>query len=69
MVKPDDKEPPNDALSECKETVEQLRQENVELRNSALTFGDLAERLNKKQGDSFPAKHKKSPAPRRPGKS
>jgi regulator of replication initiation timing len=42
-------------LKDCHEKVEQLREEkkeleveNEELRESADTFGDLAERLNKK---------------------
>jgi predicted RNase H-like nuclease (RuvC/YqgF family) len=42
-------------LKDCHEKVEQLREErkeleveNEELRKSADTFGDLAERLNKK---------------------
>jgi len=34
------------ALKECEETVDHLREENDELRKSAQTFSDLAERLN-----------------------
>ena len=36
----------DDALEECKETVEALKVENGELRESAESFGALAERLN-----------------------
>ena len=39
----DDKD---DALEHCQETVEALRVENEELRESAESFGALAERLN-----------------------
>ena len=35
-----------EALTECEETVDHLQKENAELRRSAQTFGDLAERLN-----------------------
>jgi hypothetical protein len=38
-----------EALAQCEETVEQLKEENAQLRESAQTFGDLAERLNTKQ--------------------
>ena len=34
------------ALEACEETVEQLREENTQLRQSSRAFGDLAERLN-----------------------
>ena len=34
------------ALADCEKTVQHLREENAELRHSAQTFGDLAERLN-----------------------
>jgi len=37
---------PIDPLDECKETVEVLKEENAELRQSAESFGELAERLN-----------------------
>jgi transposase-like protein len=36
-----------DKLVECKETVKELREENAELRESAESFGALAERLNR----------------------
>ena len=36
-------------LADCEEKVEHLREENAELRKSAQTFGDLAERLNSSQ--------------------
>ena len=35
-----------DALEECEQTVEQLKEENAQLRQSSRAFGDLAERLN-----------------------
>ena len=35
-----------DALEECEETVEELKEENAQLRQSSRAFGDLAERLN-----------------------
>ena len=44
--------PKEDALAECEETVEHLREENAELRESAQTFGDLAERLNNQRRDN-----------------
>ena len=34
-------------LERCEETVEELKEENAQLRESAQSFGDLAERLNK----------------------
>ena len=36
-----------DKLMECKETVKELKEENAELRESAQSFGALAERLNR----------------------
>jgi hypothetical protein len=44
-----DAEPTANALADCEEKVEHLREENAELRKSAQTFGDLAERLNGRQ--------------------
>ena len=41
--------PPAEALADCEEKVERLREENAALRYSAKTFGDLAERLNRKR--------------------
>jgi hypothetical protein len=41
----DDKDA-EEALAECEKTVEHLKEENARLRESAQTFGDLAERLN-----------------------
>ena len=41
-----DDEDVEDELAECEETVEHLKEENAQLRKSAQTFGDLAERLN-----------------------
>ena len=38
-----------EALAECEETVEELKEENAQLRESAQTFGDLAERLSAQQ--------------------
>jgi predicted RNase H-like nuclease (RuvC/YqgF family) len=35
-----------DALEACEETVEELKEENAQLRQSSRAFGDLAERLN-----------------------
>ena len=50
----DTKDPnePKDALADCEETVEHLKEENAVLRDSAQTFGDLAERLstNRRRG-------------------
>lgn len=34
------------ALTECEQKVEELQEENEQLRNAAETFGDLAERLD-----------------------
>ena len=36
----------HDPLSQCEQTVEQLKEENQQLRESAVAFGELAERLN-----------------------
>jgi FtsZ-binding cell division protein ZapB len=36
-----------EALEQCEEKVQELREENSQLRQSAEVFGDLAERLNK----------------------
>jgi hypothetical protein len=36
------------SLAKCEEAVEQLKEENAQLRESAQAFGDLAERLNAK---------------------
>jgi predicted RNase H-like nuclease (RuvC/YqgF family) len=43
----DDK--PANSLAECQEVVQHLKEENAQLRESAQTFGDLAERLNSKR--------------------
>jgi len=40
---------PDDPLAQCEEVVEQLKEENAQLRASAQTFADLAERLNDKK--------------------
>jgi hypothetical protein len=40
--------PPAQALKECQERVEHLKEENAVLRHSSEAFGDLAERLNQK---------------------
>ena len=40
--------PPAEALKECQEKVEHLKEENAVLRHSSEAFGDLAERLNQK---------------------
>ena len=45
----DTSQPLTDALVQCEQAVEQLQQENAELRNAAQTFGELAERLNRSQ--------------------
>jgi hypothetical protein len=37
---------PEQALTKCEEEVEELKEENAQLRNAAETFGELAERLN-----------------------
>ena len=44
-----DGKPRAEALKECQERVEHLREENAVLRHSSQTFGDLAERLNNKR--------------------
>ena len=56
--------PKEDALAECEETVEHLREENEELRESAQTFGDLAERLNKQHRGND---KRQEPQPRKGG--
>ena len=38
-----------EALNDCEQKVEELEEENAQLRNAAETFGDLAERLNAEQ--------------------
>jgi predicted RNase H-like nuclease (RuvC/YqgF family) len=38
-----------EALTECKQKVEELKEENKQLRNAAETFCDLAERLNEER--------------------
>jgi predicted RNase H-like nuclease (RuvC/YqgF family) len=52
----DDK--PKEALSNCEQKVEELEEENAQLRKSAETFGDLAERLNaeRRAAKGLPAK-------------
>lgn len=47
VVREDNSRSGKDALAKCEKTVEELKEENVELRKAALTFGELAERLNK----------------------
>ena len=42
------RKPPAEALRECQKKVELLKEENAVLRHSSETFGDLAERLNRK---------------------
>ncbi len=37
---------PDQALTKCEAEVEELKEENAQLRNAAETFGELAERLN-----------------------
>ena len=46
MVKADTSRRRKEALAKCEEIVEQLKQENAELRKAAQAFGELAERLN-----------------------
>ena len=46
MDDPIDDKPAEEALTECEEKIEELEEENAQLRNAAETFGDLAERLN-----------------------
>ncbi len=54
----DDK--PDEALTDCEQKVEELREENAQLRESAETFGNLAERLNaeRRAAKGLPAKPK-----------
>jgi hypothetical protein len=40
-------EPNRDALAACQEEVQELKAENADLRESAESFGALAERLNR----------------------
>ena len=54
MVKGDLSRRRKDALAKCEETVEQLKEENAELRKAALAFGELAERLNKNRRPDTP---------------
>ena len=49
MDDPTDDTPAEEALTKCEEKVEELKEENAQLRNAAETFGDLAERLNASQ--------------------
>ena len=49
VVRRDDSHPPEDALRSCEERIEELKEENAALRKAALTFGELAERLHRKQ--------------------
>jgi hypothetical protein len=42
----DDPADAGDKLEECQKQLEQLTEENAQLRASAQSFGDLAERLN-----------------------
>jgi predicted RNase H-like nuclease (RuvC/YqgF family) len=46
VVERTDDKPPDEALNECEEKIEELQEENAQLRNAAETFGNLAERLN-----------------------
>ena len=48
MANHTDGKPRAEALKECEEKVEHLKEENAVLRHSSQTFGDLAERLNQK---------------------
>jgi hypothetical protein len=56
MVRQKDDVRPEEALEECKQRVEELIEENVELRHAAQTFGDLAERLNQNRHSNPPEK-------------
>ena len=49
VVRGDDSRPPEDALANCEERIEELKEENAALRKAALSFGELAERLNDNQ--------------------
>jgi hypothetical protein len=62
VVKRDDRQPLADALVKCEQTVQQLKEENAELRNASQTFGELAERLNKNRPPA--ARKRKTPIPR-----
>ena len=44
-----ERKPLAEALDECQERVEHLREENAVLRHSSQALGDLAERLNNKR--------------------
>jgi hypothetical protein len=50
----------NEGLNECEQKVEELEEENAQLRNAAETFGDLAERLNaeRRAANGLPPKPK-----------
>ena len=49
MAEHRDGKPPAEALEECEKKVQHLKEENAVLRHSSQSFGDLAERLNRKQ--------------------
>jgi len=63
-----DGKPPEEALAECEETVDHLKEENAELRNAAQTFGDLAERLNTSQRSANDRRRKSRTQRGLPGK-
>ena len=66
-------EKPRDPLSDCRETVEQLQEEkkeieveNEQLRESAGSFGELAERLNVALAEERQSAEAPAGAPLRP---
>lgn len=66
----DGEEKPVNALAECQEVVEHLKEENAQLRESSETFADLAERLNahkfrdaEASGESTKPGESRSPTP------
>jgi predicted RNase H-like nuclease (RuvC/YqgF family) len=56
----DDQPKKEEGLSECEQKVEELEEENAQLRNAAETFGNLAERLNaeRRAANGLPPKPK-----------
>ena len=62
MDDPTDDTPAEEALTKCEEKIEELKEENAQLRNAAETFGDLAERLNAGQRSGAQSQEPAKPA-------
>ena len=61
MARRDDSQPPENALANCEERIEELKEENAALRNATLSFGELAERLSKNQRPGAPHQEMRIP--------